>query len=183
MLLPHSAAANGAVKNIDVRIGWTSPGNLSVIYRLEGNLGQMRIPSAKPPRFADELWRHTCFELFVARDGATGYEEFNFSPSGEWAVYAFSEYRQRVSISAEILASLHPRIAVRQTEQAMELEAVVELDRLSPCYREAKILLGLSAVIEAQTGALSYWALKHPSPKPDFHHREGFALELNEVRH
>jgi hypothetical protein len=38
--------------------------------------------------------------------------------------------------------------------------------------------LALSAVIEDDRGTLSYWALKHPSGKPDFHHPEAFALEV-----
>ena len=38
--------------------------------------------------------------------------------------------------------------------------------------------LGLCAVIEEENGALSYWALKHPSGRPDFHHPDGFALKI-----
>jgi hypothetical protein len=41
--------------------------------------------------------------------------------------------------------------------------------------------LGLSAVIEDDNGSLSYWALKHPSGKPDFHHPDAFALEIDVV--
>jgi hypothetical protein len=38
--------------------------------------------------------------------------------------------------------------------------------------------MGLSAVIEERDGMLSYWALRHAPGKPDFHRRDGFALEL-----
>jgi hypothetical protein len=38
--------------------------------------------------------------------------------------------------------------------------------------------LGLSAVIETVDGFFSYWALAHPSDKPDFHHPDSFILEL-----
>ena len=34
------------------------------------------------------------------------------------------------------------------------------------------------AVIEAVDGSVSYWALAHPAGKPDFHHPDGFALQL-----
>ena len=33
-------------------------------------------------------------------------------------------------------------------------------------------------VIEEINGRKSYWALKHPAGKPDFHHPDCFALEL-----
>jgi hypothetical protein len=39
--------------------------------------------------------------------------------------------------------------------------------------------LGLSAVIEDLDGVLSYWALRHPPGKPDFHHPDTFALEID----
>ena len=36
----------------------------------------------------------------------------------------------------------------------------------------------MSAVLEAENGTLSHWALKHASGKADFHHPDGFVLEL-----
>jgi hypothetical protein len=40
--------------------------------------------------------------------------------------------------------------------------------------------VGLAAVIEEKSGALSYWALRHAPGKPDFHHPDAFALTLAE---
>jgi hypothetical protein len=39
-------------------------------------------------------------------------------------------------------------------------------------------LIGLSAVVEATDGSLSYWALAHAPGRPDFHHAHSFGLEL-----
>ena len=36
----------------------------------------------------------------------------------------------------------------------------------------------MSAVIETDDGRLSYWALAHPAPQPDFHHRAGWTARL-----
>ena len=38
--------------------------------------------------------------------------------------------------------------------------------------------LALTAVIEETSGVKSYWALRHPPGKPDFHHADGFVVEL-----
>jgi hypothetical protein len=38
--------------------------------------------------------------------------------------------------------------------------------------------LGLTAVIEAADGTLSYWALHHPAARADFHNGGGFTLGL-----
>ena len=42
----------------------------------------------------------------------------------------------------------------------------------------AKLRVALSAVIEDESGHISYWALKHAPDKPDFHHAAGFILEV-----
>ncbi|HKX21768.1 MAG TPA: hypothetical protein VJM81_00690, partial [Rhizorhapis sp.] len=57
------------------------------------------------------------------------------------------------------------------------LDVAVELD-LAPLVPDLDRSLGLSAVIEEQDGAKSWWALVHPSEKPDFHLRDCFALQL-----
>jgi hypothetical protein len=108
------------------------------------------------------------------------YHELNFSPSREWAAYVFSGYRNGAPLGGD---SLDPRITVRTLADRLELEATVPLQRLSPQLVAGKLSVGLSAVVEDAEGGLSYWALRHPPGKPDFHHPEAFALELDEVRH
>ena len=44
--------------------------------------------------------------------------------------------------------------------------------------QERKQRLALAAVVEETSGALSYWALRHPPGAPDFHHADGFVLAL-----
>jgi hypothetical protein len=180
-LTPHPETRSRAVHRIDARISQMPDGTLGVTYILEGDIPGLRIPPAGPARIADELWHHTCFEVFVARKGSPAYHEFNLAPSGEWAVYAFQRYRARAPLDADA-ADMSPRIAVRADAKTLELDAVIRLDRLSPTHSGARLSLALCAVVEDQDGALSYWALKHPPGKPDFHHSDAFALELDEVR-
>lgn len=49
-------------------------------------------------KFTDYLWEQTCLECFIAGKNlladATGYIEVNASPSGRYALYYFSDYRQ-----------------------------------------------------------------------------------------
>lgn len=107
--------------------------------------------------------------------GQAAYHEFNFAPSGEWCVYALRGYRDGDPLADEMM---RPDIAVRSAGDWLELEALVRLDRLSAVHPRASLRVGLSAVIEASDG-LSYWALRHPADKPDFHHADGFALLLD----
>ena len=145
---------------------------LNLSYRLDGDIAGLRIFSPAAERMATQLWQHTCFEAFIAVDGQSAYHEFNFAPSRKWAVYAFSGYRNGGPQANE---SLRPHIAVRTTDTTLQLDSRVQLDALSAIHPKAPLRLGLSAVIEGNNG-LSYWALRHPVDKPDFHHADGFAL-------
>ena len=172
-LLCHAATPARHVSAIVVR-AWRRHDGLAISFRLNGELSRLRIPSPRPHRRVDGLWRHTCFEAFVAVDGTSAYREFNFAPSGEWAAYAFRDYRNSVALVLEE----DPEITSRATADCLELDTVLPRASWSTAKQE-KIRLGLSAVVEDESGALSYWALKHPTGKADFHHRECFALELD----
>ena len=142
---------------------------MSLSYSLTGEIHKLRIPPPRTARIVERLWQHTCCELFVASAGEAAYHEFNFSPSGEWAAYAFTGYRSGAALCGEEFA---PGISLKRSASALLLECRVRI------AAAPRLNLGVSAVIEALDGKLSYWALRHPPGKPDFHHRDAFALEL-----
>jgi hypothetical protein len=163
----HPQSRPGAVRSLQAGAE-RGAGALAVRFVLAGDLEGLRIPAPRPPRIVHGLWEHTCCEIFVARADAPAYHEFNLSPSGEWAAHAFEGYRRGRTLAD---AALDPRITVRRDPGRLELEALIRVEG-------RKLLVGLAAVIEAADGSLSYWALAHPPGKPDFHHRDAFALEL-----
>jgi len=165
-LARHPATSCAALRGIKVSLT-RKPQRMQVAYVLDGEIDRLRIPPPRPPRAAEGLWRHTCCELFIARPREPGYREFNFSPSGEWAAYAFEGYRE-----GGRPIDIPPEIVVRQGVGRLELAASISFPETQ------KMLIGLSAVIEEDSGALSYWALRHAPGKPDFHHPEAFALKL-----
>jgi hypothetical protein len=179
-LIRHPETRSDAVRGIRARVGRTADGILAVSYSLEGDVDRLRVPSPRTPRIAERLWQHTCCEIFVARKRSPAYHEFNFGPSGEWAAYAFVRYRDGGLLAED---ELNPGITIRSTAATFELDARVPLGRLSPRHLDAGLVLGLSAIVEDESGTLSYWALRHPPGAPDFHHPDAFALELDEVRH
>lgn len=173
----HPGTRSAAVRGVTARLK-RGDGNLELIYALEAELPRLRIPPPGHARIGEKLWQHTCFELFIARR-MPAYHEFNFSPSREWTAYAFSRYRDGVQLTDE---ALDPQVTLRTGPDRLELDATVHLERLSSLHIAEKLSLALSAVIEDADGGLSYWALRHPPGKPDFHHPEAFALALDEVR-
>ena len=171
-LIAHPQSSSVTVSRIEVRIGWSETGELALAYKLQADLTRIRIPPPHKPERADELWRHTCFEAFLGRMEDGGYYEFNFSPSGRWAAYRFRRYRERTDLE-EFPA---PQIAASRSAESLRLDAKVDLQALAG-FNLTKI--ALAAVVEDNEGALSYWALRHPPGKPDFHHADNFMLELS----
>jgi len=171
----HPDTVSAAVQTVHVNVEPQPKGVLHLSYELTGDLAQIRIPAPQAPAAVDGLWERTCFEVFIAIEGEAGYHEFNFSPSGQWAAYAFSDYRVR----SEWAANQLPAISFARTNGHLVLEAVIVAADLPQNIAGKPFQLGLTAVIEANDGSRSYWALHHPADRPDFHHRAGFILSLN----
>ena len=167
----HPDTPTHAIQGVETVVGTAPGGGITLAFALEGDISRLRIPEPVLSRRADGLWRHTCFEVFAMAGDGPGYREFNFSPSGEWAVYMFRGYRDGGKPGGE----LAPAIRVRRTEDRLELAAQICQDVL-PSGRQLR--LGLSAVVEETGGVRSCWALRHPAGKPDFHHTDAFALQL-----
>jgi len=166
---------SGVVRRIDVEISATRDGALRLRYFVDGDRRRIVVPPTAPSRPADGLWRHTCFEAFIAGRGSTAYCEFNFSPSTQWAMYGFTSYREGM---APLERALAPVVAASVTDDRLALEATVPRETLLGLPGEATLRLGLAAVIERTDGGLSYWALTHPGERPDFHDPAGFVLEI-----
>ena len=155
------------VRSFTVRAERTA-GGLLLHYRLDGDIACLRVPVRREPRQVDELWKHTCFEAFIAGASDGAYREFNFAPSTEWAAYAFTGYRAGMAP----ISTPTPEIRVEATSDRLELRVRLAIGTTGPRK------LSLTAVLEDDAGAITYWALRHAPDRPDFHHPAGFILEV-----
>ena len=175
VLAAHPSTPNEAVRGLGVRVRAEQSDMLVFDYSLDADMSRIRVPPPGAGGPADALWKHTCFEAFVASADAPGYHEFNFSPSCDWAIYRFSAYREGMS-PAEIGEA--PQISVRRGDGGLELESAVRLG----IWRTCVTLVGSGSrwppssktrMVDFRTGGL-----RHAPGKPDFHHPSGFALEI-----
>jgi hypothetical protein len=132
--------------------------------------GRFAIPEpVEDPGRAENLWETTCFEAFLRRDEGQAYREWNFAPSGEWAAYDFTGYRDRRT-NADVTP---PYVRFENNMTWWALGATIAVDA------ESNWVLGLSAILEEKEGTKSYWAIAHPEgDKPDFHEPACFAAHL-----
>ncbi|MDO5289668.1 MAG: DOMON-like domain-containing protein [Pseudomonadota bacterium] len=175
-LLAHPATPCPALRVLHAQASWPNAHTLHLRYTLTGELAHLRLPApASRPCAADGLWQHTCLEAFIGAPTGAGYHEFNFSPSGCWAAYAFAAERVRHTARAQPPA---PRITCATAGDTLTLTAELPLAALPLAAPGQPWPLGLSAVIESADGRLSYFALAHPRPQPDFHARQGWTASL-----
>jgi len=130
--------------------------------------------NAKPGR-KNDLWKETCFECFFGVGNSKEYFEFNGSPSGDWALYSFNQYRDAMK-DVEFKNGDTP-VLLKCEKSAEYLCCVWQVP-----YFTRTILqnASLTAVIKTGTASenTSYWALNHAGKKPDFHLRESFIHRL-----
>jgi hypothetical protein len=190
-LLPHPDTPSGIVRRVAACAEPIGPYLLRFRYVLEADPELIRIPPpATDAGRTDDLWVHTCFEAFLGFSGSAPYLELNFSPSGQWAAYRFDSYRKGMAPALDGA----PRLALRRGGERLELQAEVHLGGSLPgpghgpedgpaASREQRLRVALSAVVEDREGRLSYWALRHPTGRPDFHRPESFSLALELASH
>ena len=172
VLTPHPTTGSTTVDRIEVEIERLGEAGLKLRYQVFGDLTRLKAADLERAGRADGLWRSTCFEAFVKPEGGEGYLEFNFAGL-QWAAYRFVGYREGMAAAA-----VEPGViegSLRDGSLSVEIEPgrMARPDLPAPAWR-----IGLSAVIEDIDGGISYWALAHPSAKPDFHHPDSFALVL-----
>mgnify|MGYP002776333525 FL=1 len=171
-LLCHPTGQCAAIRAMDVSAAVSGNGSLVLTFCLQGDLSGIRLPAPQPPSPADGLWQHTCCEAFIAAVDGAEYREFNFSPSAQWAVYDFNDYRER---APDFHALVAPEIIFTPQADGFLLQATLPR-ALLPAGEVFH--LGLTTVIEAADGRKSYWALQHCAAQPDFHLRQSFVLTL-----
>jgi hypothetical protein len=181
----HPSGQNLAVQGIAAAAALTPSGALALRYRVQGDLAGLLLPAPLPAPSAstatDGLWQHTCCEAFIAAVDQPEYYEFNFSPSGQWAVYRFGKYRERV---LDFIAPVAPQLTFSRQADGFLLEVRLPRELLPVVPQFA---LSLSMVLEGREGATrtpqsatkTFWALAHCAAQPDFHLRQSFVLTMD----
>lgn len=163
-LIPHPDHPPLAVRGVEVEAR-RGEDRMLLRYQVIG-AEKVIFPALASAKRADDLWRTTCFELFLRLD-EDRYVEFNFSPSTCWAAYAFESYREGMA-----------PLDLDSAPHVERLSAGIEVDcAIGDLLRDERPM-ALTAVIEEEGGVRSFWALAHSPGKPDFHDPACFAATL-----
>ncbi|MEX1166205.1 MAG: DOMON-like domain-containing protein [Hydrogenophaga sp.] len=175
-LMCHPATPCSAALKVSASLAprrTTSGWELQLVYQVTGDIQRLRLPALTEPSPADGLWAHTCFEAFFSEPGSqVAYRECNFSPSTQWAHYRFTDERVRDGDAAAL--ALPVVQAPEVTANRLRLTASIPIRPLHPSA--SALRCALTAVLELADGSLSYWAVHHSAPQPDFHARNGWVV-------
>ena len=173
-LLPHSSTVPNppftvwASAERSAAFGETA--TLNLWFGVSAPIARFVVPTASPaPARRDNLWQSTCFECFLKGDGEEAYQEWNFSPSGDWAAYDFEAEREGMA-PAEVDDPPYVRTEDNFTWWGLGATLSIPTD--------AHGRIALSAVVEERDGQRHFFALHHPSEQPDFHHPDCFTARL-----
>ncbi|WP_162925352.1 DOMON-like domain-containing protein [Aurantiacibacter odishensis] len=174
-LVAHAAHPPLAVRRVEARILSLTDNWVRVRWRIDGPQ-KLVLPQFAGRGRADNLWKTTCFELFIMeKDGTPSYSEFNLSPSERWAAYDFSDYREGMS---ERPFPREPDCVMRMGTAMAIFDASLPRSQMP----EPPAAIGLAAVIEEEGGVKSYWAISHHKEEPDFHDPACFEGALARTR-
>lgn len=177
LLVPYGGKTLNDGLQIRVQLSLVDKKTLQFLFLLEGPPAALRNvvwPSAVQPERRNELWKTTCFELFFGPAGAMSYFEVNVSPSGDWNVYGFDDYR--IGMRDTVVES---PFRSSETRPLPRVEGRLDLSSLGlRLEKTGDVVLGATAVMEYKDGEKEYWALAHKGEKPDFHVRSSFTVFL-----
>jgi hypothetical protein len=148
---------------------------LNIVYMVSGAIDTIQLLSLNPlPTRQWELWETTCLECFIGLPEAQNYWEFNLAPNGNWNAFALTGYREGIAEAAEIASIV---IATDRTADRFTLSTTIPLSAIIPTRKPLEI--SITAVIQTQDQAISYWAIAHCGDAADFHRRDSFMLTLD----
>lgn len=142
--------------------------SVSLSFTLQGVLAEYSFEETKNRQRANELWRTTCFELFLASRENEDYYELNFSSSLAWNLYHLSSYRADVQ---EVQVLSEPTIRINKQENQFQICLELELEEL--CLEQFN-LYNVASILLTKENERTFWSVKHEKDVPDFHHRSNF---------
>lgn len=143
-------------ENIKINFKWRDSGN-EILFSAVPENGRHH-----------ELWKQTCFEVFLRLKNQKRYFEINLSTTKAWNIYEFQNYRDP---QPPVEYKNVKKVEINLLEN--ELTANILLSHIDL----SQIEVALCAVLLLKDGRTTYWSTVHADVKPNFHHADSFTIE------
>ena len=139
---------------------------MKIEYEIIGDLSSYSFPKKTKQKRANELWKDTCFELFIANYSSTEYYEINTSPSTEWNAYHFTSYKKEMRES-DLFSP--PRISFYQSDNRYTFS--FEMTFRKNIF-DKELLINLAVILLDKEEKRHFYSINRQNSSPDFHNRE-----------
>lgn len=140
-------------------------------YSISGDISSIIIPSISDiPQRKDDLWKTTCFELFLANKTKRNYIELNLSPSLNYNIYSFSDYRADMNLENSFIIR---NTSVKHEKTKFNIKFMLESINI---INTDDLLINISTVIKYSNDKSKYYAVMHNKDKADFHKKNTFVV-------
>jgi len=164
LLQPHTPIDN---INIDTSFELTKH-QVFLTFTVSGVLENYIFSEKIKEKRAHELWKETCFELFLANSKEKGYYELNISPSMEWNFYYLHKYRAKVKEVEDISLTIDSYIKDNNYIINVNMESkYLNFEDLN--------LYNIAAILLNKKEKRTFWALNSTNLTPDFHNKKFFS--------
>ena len=139
--------------------------NISINFTLTGEINPYIF---NPPRLQtrkDELWKESCFELFLAHKNSPNYYELNISPSTEWNFYSFSDYKTDMKPNNYTST---PFITSSKSKNEFRLSFDIELDEK---ILGDNLIFNLAVILLDKNGTRHFYSINRKDGNVNFHDR------------
>jgi len=140
-------------------------------FEITGELEHYLFDKLKKQNRKDELWKRTCFELFLANRDRPNYYELNMSPSSEWNFYHFSDYKKEMKEEKNIST---PSIYLSKTPKGYLFSFEFEL---YTNILNDNFIFNLAVILLDTQGVRHFYSIHRKEKKVDFHDRIYWALK------
>ena len=159
-LLPYSQSST----NITAEASFTlTSQRLELSFVLQGVDNHYLFERESQVKRADELWKATCFEMFIKNSNAKEYWELNIAPNGSWNFYRFSDYKKDMQEESRVLT---PKVLFKQERD--EVSVSIKVDFMEKLFDE-RVDFNLALILLDMEGKRHFFTLNPKDGVADFH--------------
>ena len=132
-------------------------------FKIEGEVDNYIFPLPSKQKRGHELWKATCFELFLGYNNQTEYQEINISPLAEWNHYSFTNYRKDLK---ENLTELNPLIKTLKTKESYSISFESDFEER---IIKNKLIFNLAVILLDHQGTRHFYTINRKEKEVNFH--------------
>jgi len=156
-LLKIEAIANISQKNIKL--------NFQIIGNIEAYFIHSKLENEEKIERKNELWKSTCFELFIANEQSEEYYEINISPFKQWNIYHFDGYKKGMKEFKKVSEPI-----IQMTKENYNYKLSFEIEFNQKIFNNEGLSFNLATIILDKNNLRHFYTM-YPRKTADFHNR------------